>query len=236
MAVATKKEKNRIRHKRQKLRNDCWLFFSKVIAVGFPIFVLLGYLTYIPVNKPIDPANTVTVTAQVTDTRCGEIFIPLGRRNRKIEFDFLKLHTDRGRFRLTGTDDRNSYTEYGNYNIIALDEAIQSGDTITITYRRYCPYLFPGKYVVALQEGDQIYRSLEVHNQKVEGRLLNYGIATAVIILLTLPFALFVLDVPEAIWRKVAKKRHEQHLAAKKAAKEAKAAEKAARQQKTAPD
>ena len=226
--MATKKEKNRIRHKRRELRNNFWMLFGKVITVGFPIFVLLGYLTYIPVNKPIDSADTITVTVQVTDTRCGEIFIPLGRR-KKIEFDFLKLRTDQGRFRLTGTDDRKSNTEHGNYNIISLDEAIQPGDTITITYRRYCPYLIPGKYVVAIQEGDQIYRSLEVHNKKVEGRLLNYGISTAIIILLTLPFALFFLDVPDAIWRKVTKKRHEKYLAAKKAANEVKAVEKPAK-------
>ena len=220
--MATKKEQNRIRHQKREQRNQFYRFLGCFFAVGFPIFVLLGYLTYIPVNHSIDPADTVTVTAQVTDTRCGEIFIPLGRQ-KEIEFDYLKLFTDQGRFRISGTDDRESIKEYGYYNILALDDAIQAGDTITITYRKYYPYLLPGKYVVELQENGQVYRSLDVHNQKVDGKLLNNGIATTILILLTLPFALIALDVPNAIWRKVTKKRHEERLAAKKATKAAKA-------------
>ena len=229
--MATKKEQNRIRHKKRALRNKFCRFIARFIAVGFPIFILLGYLTYIPVNKLIDPADTVTVTAQVTDTRHGEIHLPL-RRNHVIEWDYLKIYTDRGRFRITGTNDRKSITEQGNYNILALNDTIHAGDTITVTYRRYYPYLLPGKYVVALQEGDQVYRSLDIHNQKVDGRLLNYGISTAIVILLTLPLALLALDVPDAICRKVMKKRREEYLATKKAKK----AENAAKNQSTAPD
>lgn len=220
--MATKKEQNRIRHKRRERRNKFWIFFGRAVAVGIPVFILLSFLTYIPVNKPIDPADTVTVTTQVTDTRFREIIIPL-RRNNDVEFHALNIRTNQGRFRITGTLDKTSITEYGNYNILALNEALQTGDTITITYRRYYPYLIPGKYVVDLREGDQVYRSLDVHNQKVEGLLLNRGISGAVLILLLLPFTLLAFNVPFIIWDKVMEKRHEQSLAAKKAAKEAKA-------------
>ncbi len=233
--MATKKEKNRIRHKKRQRRNKFWIFFGRALAVGLPIFILLTFLTHIPVNKPIDPADTITVTAHVTDTRFGEVVIPL-RRNNSVEFHYLNIYTDQGKFRITGSHDRDSFTEYGNYNILALNEALQAGDTITITYRKYYPYLIPGKYVVDLREGDQVYRSLDVQNQKVEGLLLNRGISSAILILLLLPITLFAFNVPFAIWDKVTKKRHEQYLAAKKAAKEAKAAEKAAKQNKTAPD
>ena len=213
--MATRKEKNRIRHKRRELRNKFWILFGRAVAVGFPVFVLLSFLTYIPVNKPIDPADTVTVTVQVTDTRFGEIIIPLGRR-KAVEFHNLNIRTSHGRFRITGAIEQKSITEYGDYNVLALNKAIQAGDTITIAYRKYCPYLMPGKYVVDLREGDQVYRTLDVHNKKVEGLLLNRGITSVILILILLPITLFAFNVPLIIWEKVIEKRHKQYLAAKK--------------------
>lgn len=220
--MATKRQKNNSYQKKIERRNRWWKILGGVLGIGIQAFFLLNYFTHIPINKPIDPEDTVTVNAHVTDTRFGEGSYPSSRRGRSNRYHFLYIYTDQGKFRIEGNNDRESFTEYGRYNILALNDAIQVGDTLTITYRKYYPYLIPGKYVVDLREGDQIYRSLDAHNERIEGKLVSTSIGTAVGILLTLPVTLFVLDVPQKIWEKTNEKRRLK--------------KKAAKQQKTAPD
>lgn len=219
--MATRRQKNGSYQKKQERRNRWREILGGILGIGIQVFFLLNYFTHIPINTPIDPEDTITVTAHVTDTWFGENS-NIGRRGNGYHYHFLYIYTDFGKFRMTGPRVREKLTEPGAYNMLALNDVIQPGDTLTITYRKYYPYLVPGKYVVGLREGDQIYRSLDAHNESIEGKLVSMSIGTAVGVLLTLPVTLFLLDVPQKIWKKADKKRRLK--------------KKAAKQQETAPD
>lgn len=214
--MATKREKNSGKQQKRELwKNILWGFF----VIGLQVFVLLSYFTRIPVNKPIDSTDTETVTVVVQDIEYKKGYYWF-KRHGPHSYYYLNVHTESEVFKIYGKDYRDEYS------VSQLNDAIKKGDTLTLTYLEYYPWLFPKKFVVDIRSGNQVYRSLDAFNENIKGELLWQSILLFVLESILLPITLFTLDVPQKIWQKAKEKRRRKK----------KEAEKAAKRQKTAPD
>ncbi len=216
--MATNRQKNSGKQKKRQLWKK---ILCSILGIGLQVFLFLAYFTFLPVNKPISPEDTNTVTVVVQNTAFGQRRQSSGRTG-GYKYFYLNIDGDTEDFQITGRRNHDWYGAQNAYSVPELHDVIQAGDTLTVTYRKFYPWLMPQKYVVGIREGNQIYRSLDNFNENAAGTLVWSTAVFIVAVLLTLPITLFFLDVPTIVLRKAKEKRRKK--------------EKAVKLQKTAPD